>query len=167
MKLQNRQQFCNERFNDLFSQLKAQLKPQTTSQTPSSWIDCKSGNAYKWVSRKGQDLIEANLVTFGQLLLVNSLISGFSHSLSLGHMSSETSPSDTRSVDDEALLGSVSQHSRFVWPRRVRHSVHSLALPVLPRTHSQNKAHRFALLLAPQQLHVLSGTHCKYKHTLI
>lgn len=63
------------------------------------------------------------------------------------------------SVDNEALLGLVSEPTSLLgasWPGR---AVNRRELAVLPRADAEQKAHNIALLVAPQLLHILVGSH--------
>lgn len=67
---------------------------------------------------------------------------------------------DTDSVDDESLLGLVSETSSLVWTRRSRSAVADVLLSVFPTSHSQQETEDVTLLVALDFFQVLVGAHC-------
>lgn len=95
-----------------------------------------------------------------QLELVDTLVGGLTVGGSLLGGSLSVSSSDSDSVDDESLLGLVTQSSGLIGSRRSRSSVDTGLLSVLPASDSEQESQHVGLLLSVDFLEVLVGAHC-------
>merc|ERR1719333_590726 len=84
---------------------------------------------------------------------------GLTIGTSLGHGPLPASTSHGDTVDDESLLGFVSQSASFVGSGGTRSSMNLGKLAILPTPDSEEIPHDIALLLAIQLGHVLVRTH--------
>merc|ERR550532_2427237 len=98
-------------------------------------------------------------VSLGLLLFNSTRALGLTIGTTLCHgpLSASTSHGDT--VDDEPLLGLVTQSASFVGSGGTRSSVNLGKLAILPAPDSEEIPHDVALLLAVQLGHVLVRTH--------
>jgi hypothetical protein len=102
-----------------------------------------------------------SLDTEGSLVLelTDSLGGGLSVD-NVGHgLSLASSTANLHSVDDEALLSLISKTASLLGAGGARAAVHSGQLAVLPSADAQQEAHGIGLLLLPQLLKVLVGSH--------
>jgi len=79
--------------------------------------------------------------------LVDSLILGLSHGLSLSDGSLSASSSDSDSVDDESLFGLVSQSSSLVWSGGSSYSVDGGKLSIFETSDSEDESDDIRLFL--------------------
>lgn len=93
------------------------------------------------------------------LELVDSLGLWLSDDLTLSDLFLSASSSDSDSVDDVALLGSVSQASGLLDSGWSGASVDDRELSVLPGSHSEDEAHNVGLLLSPKLVQVSVCSH--------
>ena len=96
------------------------------------------------------------------LLLSDTLVSGLSEDATLTDVSLTTSSSDADSVDDESLLGLVTESAGLIWSRWLACSVNHRELTVFPGSNSKNESNEFRLLLSPKLFQVLVCTHVKF-----
>lgn len=94
------------------------------------------------------------------LQLVNTLVGWLTVSSTLGHRSLSVTTSDSDTVDDETLLGLVTQSSGLVWSGWSRSTVDNVLLSVFPDSDSLQESQNIRLLLSLQLFQVLVGTHC-------
>lgn len=93
------------------------------------------------------------------LQLLDTLVGWLTVSSTLWHRSLSTTSSDSNTVDDETLLGLVTQSSGLVWSGRSRSTVDDVLLSVLPTSDSQQESGDIGLLLSLQFFQVFVGTH--------
>ncbi len=82
-----------------------------------------------------------------------------SKTLTLGSLALATTTADSDAVDEDALLGLVSQAASLLGTSRARAPVDDVQLAVLPGADAQQEAHHIRLLVTPNLLHVLVCTH--------
>jgi len=87
-----------------------------------------------------------------------------SHSV---HFLLPISSSNSHSVYNESLLGSVSQSTRLLRSSRLRDTLHGPPLPVLPAPNAQQEAHHVALLLPPELLDIFRRSHSLWRQTTL
>jgi len=104
-------------------------------------------------------LLGGGLETSLELEVVDTLPDGLTVGGTLGSGPLPVSPPDPDSVDDESLLGLVSQPPGLVGPRGPGSPVNNRQLPVLPASDTLQEQHDVALLLVVQLGNVLVGTH--------
>merc|ERR1719161_3250439 len=95
----------------------------------------------------------------GRLHLVHTMIFWFSVNDALEDHLLAASTLDAHTVDQEALLGFVPQLPCLVRTRGTGCANNCRKLPEFPGSHTTDKAHNIRLLLTPQLLKVLIGTH--------
>ena len=95
----------------------------------------------------------------GLLLLVNTLMDWLTEDGTLVNLSLSSSSSDGASVDGVSLLGLVSEGSGFIDSGWSVDLVDRLELSVLPASDSHDESDDIGLLLSPELLQVLVGTH--------
>lgn len=93
------------------------------------------------------------------LQVVDTLVGGLTVSSTLGDRSLSATSSDSDSVDDETLLGLVTESSSLVGSRRSRGTVDDVLLSVFPASDSVQESHDIGLLLSSQFGNVLVGPH--------
>lgn len=71
-----------------------------------------------------------------------------------------TTTAHTDTVDEDALLGLVAKAASLLWARWARSTHDDVALAVLPGADAEQKAHHIRLLVSPDLLHILVGSHC-------
>ena len=98
--------------------------------------------------------VDANCNMHGLRSSTGGVIRGATH---LGQLLLAAATAHAHAVDDEALLGLVTQVARLLRPRRARCAVDHRQLTVLPAAHTQQEADSVRLLLAPDLLQVLEG----------
>lgn len=94
------------------------------------------------------------------LQVVDTLVGGLTVSGTLRDGSLSATSSDSDSVDDETLLGLVTESSSLVGSRGSRGTVDDVLLSVFPASDSVQESHDIGLLLSRQFGDVLVGTHC-------
>jgi len=95
-----------------------------------------------------------------RLLLLDSTRSlGLTIGTSLGNRTLAATTPHGDAVDDESLLGLVSQPASFVWPGWARGTVDLGQLAILPAPDPEQISHDIALFLPVQLGYVLVGTH--------
>lgn len=92
--------------------------------------------------------------------LVNTLVGWLTVSGTLWHRSLSVTTSNSDTVDDETLLGLVTQSSSLVWSRRSGGSVDDVLLSVFPDSNSLQESENIRLLLSLQLFQILVSTHC-------
>ena len=85
----------------------------------------------------------------------DTLVNRLSVHDTLGDWLLSSSSSDSRPVDDDSLLGLVSQTPGLVWPGWASQAADGWQLPVLPAPNTKQETQHVALLLSPQLLDVL------------
>lgn len=93
------------------------------------------------------------------LQLVNTLVGWLTVGGTLWHRSLSVTTSNSDTVDDETLLGLVTQSSGLVRSRRSAGSVDDGLLSVFPDSDSLQESQYIGLLLSLQLFQVLVGTH--------
>lgn len=93
------------------------------------------------------------------LQLRNTLVGWLTVSSTLWNRSLSVTTSDSDTVDDEALLGLVTESSSLVWTRWSGGTVNDVLLSVLPNSDSEQESVDIRLLLSLQLFQVLVGTH--------
>mmetsp|Transcript_20260 Transcript_20260/g.56451 ORF Transcript_20260/g.56451 Transcript_20260/m.56451 type:complete len:266 (+) Transcript_20260:184-981(+) len=96
----------------------------------------------------------------GGLQLRHTLVGGLSANHTPLHGLLAASTAHTGAVHHEALLGLVAHAAGLVRAGGVGDPHNGRQLPVLPAAHAQQEAEHIALLLFPQLLNVLVGSHC-------
>lgn len=104
-------------------------------------------------------LLSNRLKASGKLQLVDTVIDRLAIGCTLRHRAFAATPAHTNPIDDITLLGLVPQPARLIGPGGAGGPVQRRELAVLPAADSQEKAHHIRLLLPPQLLDVLVGTH--------
>lgn len=97
------------------------------------------------------------------LELVNTLVGGLAVSSTLAHRTLAATSSNTDSVDNETLLGLVTQLAGSLRTTGAAGTVDDVELAVLPGSNSVKEAQDVAGLLAVDLLEVLVGSHCLMK----
>jgi len=95
-----------------------------------------------------------------ELHLVDAMVGGLAVGAALGDGLLTGTAADAHAVNDESLLGAVSQASGLFDPGRLRSAMDSRELPVLPSSDAKKKAHHVTLLLPPQLVDVFVRPHC-------
>lgn len=103
-------------------------------------------------------LSDHSVVSLG-LQLVDSHGFGLTADLTLFDLFLTSSSTDSNSVDDESLLGLVSEHTGLLDSGRSGASVDDGELSVLPGSDSHDELHDFALFLSPKFLKVFVSSH--------
>ena len=93
------------------------------------------------------------------LQLSDTLMDGLTVNDTLADRSLTATSSDTDTVDGVTLLGLVAEGSGLIESGRSRGSVHDGELSILPRSDTEDKSKHVGLLLSPEFLEVLVGTH--------
>jgi hypothetical protein len=93
------------------------------------------------------------------LKLVNSMALRFTIGTTLGDRALATTTTDSDTVDDKTLLGSISETTGLVRSGWMRHPDNFVQLTVLPAADTKQKSHNIALLLPVQLLHILVRSH--------
>lgn len=93
------------------------------------------------------------------LQLVNTLVGWLTVSGTLWNRSLSVTTSNSDTVDNETLLGLVTQSSSLVWSRWSRGSVDNSLLSVFPDSDSLQESQDIGLFLSLQFFQVLVGTH--------
>ena len=94
-----------------------------------------------------------------RLELIDTLIGRLSKDCSLWNLLLSTSSPYLDSVDQVSLLGSVSKSSCLLRSCWSRSPVDGIQLTQLPASNSKQECHNFRLLLPPNLLHILVGSH--------
>jgi len=77
----------------------------------------------------------------------------------LGKRALAATTADTNTVDDVTLLGLVAETASLIGAGRAGRTVDRGELAVFPATHTKEEAHAVGLLLLPEFLEILVGTH--------
>lgn len=104
-------------------------------------------------------LLRNRLQASRKLELVDTVVDRLAVGGTLRNWAFAATAAHTDPVYDIALLGLVAQPARLVGPGGSRGAVQRRELAVLPAAHPQQEAHHVRLLLPPQLLDVLVGTH--------
>jgi hypothetical protein len=93
------------------------------------------------------------------LLLVDTGVLGLSVVDTLRDQLLAITTLDLNTVHDEALLGLVTETVSLIGTRRLSGSVDGRKLTELPSSETEQEAHHIGLLLVPELLQILVGTH--------
>lgn len=93
------------------------------------------------------------------LKLVYTLVGRLTVSGTLGNRSLTVTSADTDTVDDESLLGLVTETTSLIGTRRTRSTVNDVQLTVLPASNSEEESEDIRLLLAVKLFKIFVGTH--------
>merc|ERR1711935_686278 len=99
----------------------------------------------------------------GSLVLeLDTLVNGLSvnNTLGVGPLSSSSPESD--SVDNESLLGLISEHPCLIGSRGSLDPSDGVGLSVLPCSDSEHESHNIGLLLSPEFFKIFVGSHKYY-----
>jgi len=91
--------------------------------------------------------------------LVDTMMSGLAVGAALGDGLLAGTTADAHAVDDESLLGAITQTPSLLNSGWLRRAMNSGQLPVLPSSDAEEEPHDVRLLLAPQLVHVLVRPH--------
>ena len=94
-----------------------------------------------------------------ELQLIDTLVGWLTVGSTLWNRSLSVTTSDSDSVDNETLLGLVTQSSSLVWSSWSWSSVDNVSLSVLPDSDSLQESENIRLLLSLQLCQVLVSTH--------
>jgi len=94
-----------------------------------------------------------------ELHLVDTMMSGLAVGATFGDGLLAGTTADAHAVDDESLLGAVTQAPGLLNPGRLGGTVDSGQLPVLPGSNAEEKPHDVGLLFTPQLVHVFVRPH--------
>lgn len=93
------------------------------------------------------------------LQLVDTMTTGLAVHNSLRVRSLAATTANTDTVDDESLLGLVSETTSLIGARRTRSTVDGGKLTVLPTSHTEEESEDIRLLLLPELFEVFVGTY--------
>ena len=106
-------------------------------------------------------LFTNRLVSSCSLLLSDTKVAGLSENATLTDVTLTSTSSDSDSVDDESLLGLVTESAGLIWSGWLGSSVDHRKLAILPGSNSKNESNEFRLLLSPKLFEILVGSHVK------
>merc|ERR1719167_1642665 len=110
-------------------------------------------------SRNLKEIFNRLKISFRFLLLNCTRSFWLTIRTSLSNRAFATTTPHGNTVDDESLLGFVSQATCLVRPSGTRSPMNLSYLAILPATDSEQVSHHIALLFAVQLGYVLVGTH--------
>jgi len=94
-----------------------------------------------------------------ELHLVDTMVSGLAIGATLGNGLLAGTAADAHAVDDESLLGAVTQSPGLLNPGWLGGAMDTGQLPVLPGSNAEEKPHDVGLLFTPQLVHVFVRPH--------
>merc|ERR1719463_201397 len=113
----------------------------------------------KFLQLPSNAFLGTTLEVTGRLLLLHTMMPWLSIDNALeAHLLAATTL-DAHTVDHDALLSLVTQLPGLVWPCWARRTNDSRKLAKLPSAYTTDESHHIRLLLAPQLLKILVGTH--------
>jgi len=95
--------------------------------------------------------------------LVDTMMSGLAVGAALGDGLLAGTTADAHAVDDESLLGAITQTPSLLNSGWLRRAMNSGQLPVLPSSDAEEEPHDVRLLFAPQLVHVFVRPHVSVK----
>jgi len=99
------------------------------------------------------------LMVAARLQFIHAVVLRLTISGTFGHLLLTATASDADSVDNESLFGSISKTSGLLCAGRTGTPMDDIKLSVLPTPQPQQESHHIRLLVAPDLLDVLIGTH--------
>jgi len=98
-----------------------------------------------------------------ELHLVDTMMSGLAVGATFGDGLLAGTTADAHAVDDESLLGAITQTPSLLNSGWLRRAMNSGQLPVLPSSDAEEEPHDVRLLFAPQLVHVFVRPHASVK----